>query len=88
MLDVEMRRDELSRSSSPEFKTKEDALADLYDECYDRVVCYIFVRVGNQADAEDLAGEVFVRVVKSLRRRLPPCADFTRLWGSIEGGCR
>ena len=79
MLDVETRRYELSTSSGSGLKTKEAALAGLYDECYDRVVRYIFVRVGNQADAEDLAGEVFVRAVKSLRSFGGPMVQM-RFW--------
>lgn len=44
----------------------EAALASLYEDYYDRVVRYIFVRVGNQTEAEDLAGEVFLRALRSL----------------------
>ena len=47
-------------------KNKEAELAALYESYYDRIARYAFVRLGNQADAEDLAGEVFVRALESL----------------------
>lgn len=49
-----------------ERKKRADALASLYEECYGKVARYIFVRVGNQQEAEDLASETFVRALKSL----------------------
>ncbi len=68
MLELETRGCELnSKHHDPAARTKEDALASLYDEHYDGVVHYIFVRIGNRAEAEDLAGDVFLRAVKSLR---------------------
>ena len=51
-----------SRSS----KNKEAELASLYESYYDRIARYAFVRLGNQADAEDLASEVFLRALESL----------------------
>jgi len=51
-----------SRSS----KNKEAELAALYESYYDRIARYAFVRLGNQADAEDLASEVFLRALESL----------------------
>jgi len=47
-------------------KNKEAELAALYESYYDRIARYAFVRLGNQADSEDLAGEVFVRALESL----------------------
>ena len=46
---------------------REAALQNLYEQYYDKVVRYVFVRVGNQAEAEDLAGDVFLNALKSLR---------------------
>lgn len=51
-----------SRSS----KNKEAELAALYESYYDRIARYAFVRLGNQADAEDLTSEVFLRALESL----------------------
>ena len=41
------------------------ALADLYEQYFDRVVRYFFARIGNRDTSEDLAAEVFVRAVES-----------------------
>ena len=51
------------------------ALADLFEEYYERIARYIAVRIGNQDDAEELAGDVFVRTTEhigSLRWRGVP----------------
>ena len=45
---------------------KQAALATLYDEYYDKIARYIFVRIGDRAEAEDLAGEVFLKALQSL----------------------
>lgn len=45
---------------------REEALVGLYDEYYEKVARYIFVRIGNREEAEDLASETFVRALKSL----------------------
>ena len=42
------------------------ALTDLFEEYYERITRYIAVRVGNQADAEELASAVFVRAVENI----------------------
>ena len=49
-----------------ERKNREEALASLYDEYYDKIARYIFIRLGDQAQAEDLASEVFLKALKSL----------------------
>ena len=52
--------------STGERSGKEAALAALYDEYYDKIARYIFVRIGDRAEAEDLAGEVFLKALQSL----------------------
>jgi RNA polymerase sigma-70 factor (ECF subfamily) len=52
---------------SIETTEKEARLAGLYDEYYDRLSRYICVRIGDRAEAEDLAGEVFLRALRSLQ---------------------
>jgi RNA polymerase sigma-70 factor (ECF subfamily) len=47
-------------------KNKKARLAALYEGYYDRIARYAFVRLGNQSEAEDLAGEVFLRALESL----------------------
>ena len=66
MLQLDTRRCELNGEHKPAAQTQEDALASLFDDHYDGVVRYIFVRIGDRAEAEDLAGDVFLRAVESL----------------------
>ena len=47
-------------------RDNEAQLAALYESYYDKISRYAFVRLGNQADAEELAGEVFLRALESL----------------------
>lgn len=49
-----------------ERKRLEEAIVNLYEESYFKVARYIFVRIGNQHEAEDLASETFVRALKSI----------------------
>ena len=53
-------------SKESEIRKQEDALASLYEESYGKVARYIFARIGNQQEAEDLASETFVRALKSV----------------------
>ena len=50
----------------PTIKEYEDRLASLYEEYYDRIARYVYIRIGNRAEAEDIAGEVFLKALKSL----------------------
>jgi len=45
---------------------KEARLASLYEEYYDKIARYIYVHIGNRIEAEDLAGDVFLKALKSL----------------------
>ena len=49
-----------------ERSSKEAALAALYNEYYDKIAHYIFVRLGDRTESEDLAGEVFLKALESL----------------------
>ncbi len=49
-----------------ERKKLEEMLIALYEESYDKVARYIFIRIGNQQEAEDLASETFVEALRSL----------------------
>ena len=48
-------------------RDKENRLASLYDEYFDRIARYIYVRIGDRNEAEDLAGEVFLKALESLK---------------------
>ena len=45
-----------------------DAFGRLYDMHVDRVYAHIYYRVGNQADAEDLTQQVFLKAWEAIRR--------------------
>ncbi len=47
-------------------KKREEDLVRLYDGYYDKIAYYIFIRIGDRAEAEDLASEVFLKALKSL----------------------
>jgi RNA polymerase sigma-70 factor (ECF subfamily) len=42
------------------------AFAQLYEEYFDKVYRYIYLRLGNQAEVEDLTQEVFVKVLEAI----------------------
>ena len=48
-------------------QSKEATLTALYEEYYNRIARYAYVRIGNKTDAEDLAGEVFLKALQSLK---------------------
>ena len=53
-----------SISGMHEYETQ---LAGLYEEYYDKIARYVFIHVGNREEAEDIAGEVFLKALKSLK---------------------
>ena len=59
-------RDEANHRIATERERKEAVLASLYDEYYDRIARYAFLRLGDRGEAEDLAGDVFLRALESL----------------------
>lgn len=48
-------------------KDNEARLASLYDEYYDRIARYAYVRIGDRTEAEDIASEVFLKALESLK---------------------
>lgn len=56
----------MSKDRSHETEAAEDALARFYEEYFDRVARYIFIRIGDRDESENLAGEVFLRALQSL----------------------
>lgn len=55
-----------SDKRSKDIRDKEKKLEALHETYYDRIARYIFVRVGNQADAEDIACDVFLKALEAL----------------------
>ncbi len=47
---------------------KEARLAGLYDEYFDKIAHYAYARIGDRTAAEDIAGEVFLKALESLRK--------------------
>ena len=48
-------------------RENENRLASLYDEYYDKIAHYAYVRVGNKKEAEDIASEVFLKALESIK---------------------
>ena len=59
--------DNLDNRKIDEREYKESTLSSLYEEYYDKIARYAYFRVGNKAEAEDIAGEVFLKALKSLK---------------------
>ncbi len=55
------------RKNIPTIKEYENRLAGLYEEYYNKIAYYVYVRIGNRAEAEDIAGEVFLKALQSLK---------------------
>lgn len=47
---------------------KEARLAGLYDEYFDKIARYAYARTGDRTAAEDIAGEVFLKALESLKK--------------------
>jgi len=45
-----------NQNSTSSIKENEARLAGLYEEYYDRIAQYVYVRIGNRAEAQDIAG--------------------------------
>lgn len=58
----------MNPAQEKERRRREEALAALYETHYERVARYIFARLGDRQEAEDLASETFVRALGSLDR--------------------
>jgi RNA polymerase sigma-70 factor, ECF subfamily len=48
-------------------KSNREKLAGLYEVYYDRIARYIYSRIGDKTEAEDLASEVFLKALESLK---------------------
>lgn len=66
MIEARLGGIRLSQDSTTETNSVKVALVSLYEEYYGRIVRYIFVRIGDQNEAENLGGDVFLRALQSL----------------------
>ena len=57
---------EAHRGTTETKKGKEARLASLYEEYYDRIACYAYACIRDKKEAEDIAGEVFLKALESL----------------------
>ena len=48
-------------------KLNEANLASLYEEYYDKIARYVYTHIGDRSEAEDIAGEVFLKALESLK---------------------
>ncbi len=67
MSSVDVLEVEVRQHTTAETGTAEVLIVSLYEQYYDRIVRYIFVRINNQSEAENLAGDVFLKVLQSLK---------------------
>ncbi len=49
-------------------KDNKERLASLYEEYYDKIARYVYVRIGDRTEAEDIASEVFLKALESLKK--------------------
>lgn len=57
-------RDERKAEVTKDYQAR---LAGLYEEYYDKIARYVFLRIGDRTEAEDIAGEVFLKALESLK---------------------
>ncbi len=56
-----------NRETIRKINEHENHLVSLYEEYYDKLVRYVYIQIGNREEAEDIAGEVFLNTLKSLK---------------------
>jgi len=54
--------------ATEEIINQQNKLAGLFEEHYDRIARYIYLRIGDRTEAEDLASDVFLRALESLKK--------------------
>ena len=55
------------KDKSDQIRQNENRLAGLYEEYYYRIAHYVYVRIGDKNEAEDIASEVFLKALKSIK---------------------
>jgi RNA polymerase sigma-70 factor (ECF subfamily) len=56
-----------NRENIPGTKEYETQLSGLYEEYYDKIARYAYVHTGDREEAQDIAGEVFLKALQSLK---------------------
>ena len=56
----------LNSGKSSTIEHKKAKLASLYEEYYGKIANYAYAKIGNRVEAQDIAGEVFLRALRSL----------------------
>ena len=56
-----------SRKNVSTVNEYETRLSGLYEEYYDKIARYVYVHIGSKEEAEDIAGEVFLKALESLK---------------------
>lgn len=55
------------KDKGDQVRQNENKLAGLYEEYYDKIAHYVFVRIGDKNEAGDIASEVFLKALKSIK---------------------
>ncbi len=55
------------RDKTEATRQKEAELAGLFEEYYDKIAHYAFLRIGNKPEAEDIAEQVFLKALDSMK---------------------
>jgi RNA polymerase sigma-70 factor (ECF subfamily) len=58
---------EAEMSKTDAVRQYQDRLASLYDEYYDKIARYAYLHTGDRYQAEDIAGQVFLKALESLK---------------------
>jgi RNA polymerase sigma-70 factor (ECF subfamily) len=54
-------------NSKEETRTNEARLVALYEEYYEKIARYVYVHIGDKSESEDIASEVFLKALKSIK---------------------
>jgi RNA polymerase sigma-70 factor (ECF subfamily) len=55
------------RNTNKEIRDNEARLVALYEEYYDKIARYVYVHIGDRSESEDIASEVFLKALKSIK---------------------
>lgn len=55
------------KENSDIVRQNQDRLAGLYEEYYDKIANYVYARIGDRNESENMAGEVFLKALKSIK---------------------